>query len=105
MSRATFGPLERRTGRQPILTIPRLTLVDICFDRSTDVPVVDTAETVHISSLALLKMLKHGAFGFGRSHSTRSSMRVSDMNNFSKSFSCAPLFDLALQVALVYPWK
>jgi hypothetical protein len=27
-----------------------------------DGPVVDTAETVHISSLALLKMLKHGAF-------------------------------------------
>ena len=26
-----------------------------------DGPVVDTAETVHISSLALLKMLKHGA--------------------------------------------
>lgn len=25
-----------------------------------DGPVVDTAETVHISSLALLKMLKHG---------------------------------------------
>lgn len=25
-----------------------------------DAPVVDTAETVHISSLALLKMLKHG---------------------------------------------
>lgn len=25
-----------------------------------DDPVVDTAETVHISSLALLKMLKHG---------------------------------------------
>lgn len=27
-----------------------------------DDPVVDTAETVHISSLALLKMLKHGVF-------------------------------------------
>ena len=27
-----------------------------------DGPVVDTAETVHISSLALLKMLKHGSF-------------------------------------------
>lgn len=26
----------------------------------TDVPTVDTAEIVHISSLALLKMLKHG---------------------------------------------
>lgn len=26
-----------------------------------DAPVADTAETVHISSLALLKMLKHGA--------------------------------------------
>ena len=26
----------------------------------TDLQVVDTAETVHISSLALLKMLKHG---------------------------------------------
>lgn len=28
-----------------------------------DGPLVDTAEKVHISSLALLKMLKHGAFG------------------------------------------
>ena len=27
-----------------------------------DTPVVDTAETVYISSLALLKMLKHGAW-------------------------------------------
>jgi hypothetical protein len=27
-----------------------------------DIPVVDTAETVYISSLALLKMLKHGTF-------------------------------------------
>ena len=27
-----------------------------------DAPVADTAETVHISSLALLKMLKHGTF-------------------------------------------
>jgi 26S proteasome regulatory subunit N11 len=26
-----------------------------------DAPKLDTAETVHISSLALLKMLKHGA--------------------------------------------
>ncbi len=26
-----------------------------------DTPMVDTAEKVHISSLALLKMLKHGA--------------------------------------------
>ena len=26
-----------------------------------DVPVVDTSETIYISSLALLKMLKHGA--------------------------------------------
>ncbi len=25
-----------------------------------DIPIVDTAETVYISSLALLKMLKHG---------------------------------------------
>lgn len=41
-----------------------------------DTPMVDTAETVHVSSLALLKMLKHGAsllsklpvscFGFSR---------------------------------------
>jgi hypothetical protein len=30
-----------------------------------DVPVVDTAETVYISSLALLKMLKHGACARG----------------------------------------
>lgn len=29
-----------------------------------DGPLVDTAEKVHISSLALLKMLKHGARGF-----------------------------------------
>jgi 26S proteasome regulatory subunit N11 len=29
-----------------------------------DDPVVDTAETVHLSSLALLKMLKHGIFTF-----------------------------------------
>eukprot|EP01125_Pyxidicula_operculata_P021197 TRINITY_DN8078_c0_g1_i1.p1 TRINITY_DN8078_c0_g1~~TRINITY_DN8078_c0_g1_i1.p1 ORF type:complete len:325 (+),score=94.45 TRINITY_DN8078_c0_g1_i1:84-977(+) len=29
----------------------------------TDIQVVDTAETVHISSLALLKMLKHGRAG------------------------------------------
>jgi 26S proteasome regulatory subunit N11 len=28
--------------------------------RTPDVPAVDTAEKVHISSLALLKMLKHG---------------------------------------------
>lgn len=28
-----------------------------------DVPVVDTSETIHISSLALLKMLKHGRAG------------------------------------------
>ncbi len=27
-----------------------------------DTPVVDTAEMVHISSLALLKMLKHGLY-------------------------------------------
>jgi hypothetical protein len=27
-----------------------------------DTPMVDTAETVHVSSLALLKMLKHGMF-------------------------------------------
>jgi hypothetical protein len=27
-----------------------------------DGPAVDTAETVHISSLALLKMLKHGTY-------------------------------------------
>lgn len=25
-----------------------------------DAPVLDTAETIHISSMALLKMLKHG---------------------------------------------
>ena len=31
-----------------------------------DAPVVDTAEKVQISSLALLKMLKHGARGFFR---------------------------------------
>ncbi|CDF38425.1 probable 26S proteasome, non-ATPase regulatory subunit [Chondrus crispus] len=30
---------------------------------SADVPIMDTAETVHISSLALLKMLKHGRAG------------------------------------------
>merc|ERR1711981_296064 len=29
----------------------------------TDAPVVDTAEKVHVSSLALLKMLKHGRAG------------------------------------------
>ena len=29
----------------------------------TDAPVVDTAEQVYISSLALLKMLKHGRAG------------------------------------------
>jgi len=29
-----------------------------------DTPQVDTAEQVQISSLALLKMLKHGAFSF-----------------------------------------
>jgi 26S proteasome regulatory subunit N11 len=29
----------------------------------TDVPIMDTAETVHISGLALLKMLKHGRAG------------------------------------------
>lgn len=28
----------------------------------TDTPQVDTAEQIYISSLALLKMLKHGAF-------------------------------------------
>jgi 26S proteasome regulatory subunit N11 len=28
-----------------------------------DAPMVDTAETIHISSLALLKMLKHGRAG------------------------------------------
>lgn len=27
-----------------------------------DVPVPDTAETIYISALALLKMLKHGAY-------------------------------------------
>merc|ERR1711916_43889 len=31
--------------------------------QATDGPVVDTSETVHISSLALLKMLKHGRAG------------------------------------------
>jgi 26S proteasome regulatory subunit N11 len=30
---------------------------------ASDAPVVDTAEKVHISSLALLKMLKHGRAG------------------------------------------
>ncbi len=37
-------------------------------DEAGDVPVPDTAETIYISSLALLKMLKHGACaaGFGR---------------------------------------
>lgn len=30
---------------------------------SADVPLMDTAETVYISSLALLKMLKHGRAG------------------------------------------
>merc|ERR1711966_559586 len=30
---------------------------------SVDTPVMDTAETIHISSLALLKMLKHGRAG------------------------------------------
>ena len=29
-----------------------------------DAPVMDTAEKVHISSLSLLKMLKHGMFYF-----------------------------------------
>jgi hypothetical protein len=29
---------------------------------AADVPVVDTAETLSISSLALLKMLKHGTY-------------------------------------------
>ncbi len=29
----------------------------------TDAPIVDTAEQVYISSLALLKMLKHGRAG------------------------------------------
>lgn len=27
---------------------------------AADIPVVDTSEMIHISSLALLKMLKHG---------------------------------------------
>jgi len=31
--------------------------------QSIDAPVVDTSETIHISSLALLKMLKHGRAG------------------------------------------
>jgi hypothetical protein len=31
---------------------------------AADAPMVDTAETVHISSLALLKMLKHGTLLF-----------------------------------------
>ena len=48
----------------------------------TDAPVVDTAEQVYISSLALLKMLKHGRAGvpmevmglmLGKSHPQRSS--------------------------------
>ena len=30
---------------------------------AADAPVMDTAETIQISSLALLKMLKHGASG------------------------------------------
>jgi hypothetical protein len=30
-----------------------------------DTPIADTAETVHISSLALLKMLKHGNYYCG----------------------------------------
>ena len=35
----------------------------------TDAPVVDTAEQVYISSLALLKMLKHGRAGKPQIHS------------------------------------
>jgi 26S proteasome regulatory subunit N11 len=31
-------------------------------EAGADVPVADTAETIYISSLALLKMLKHGSF-------------------------------------------
>lgn len=31
-------------------------------EAAADVPVPDTAETIYISSLALLKMLKHGAY-------------------------------------------
>ena len=34
----------------------------------TDAPVVDTAEQVYISSLALLKMLKHGRAGKSQIH-------------------------------------
>lgn len=33
------------------------------FNPGADIPVVDTSETIHISSLALLKMLKHGRAG------------------------------------------
>lgn len=35
-----------------------------------DAPVVDTAEKVHISSLSLLKMLKHGNVSFVNSNSS-----------------------------------
>ena len=34
-----------------------------------DAPLVDTSEQVYISSLALLKMLKHGASGRSAKHS------------------------------------
>jgi 26S proteasome regulatory subunit N11 len=44
----------------------------------TDAPVVDTAEQVYISSLALLKMLKHGRAGEEDLFWTRSDMLLKD---------------------------
>lgn len=38
-----------------------------------DSPMVDTAEKVHISSLALLKMLKHGTCGANTRERTKAS--------------------------------
>lgn len=53
----------------------------------TDAPVVDTAEQVYISSLALLKMLKHGRAGVPMEVMGlmlgRFSVRICEVFNFS----------------------
>jgi 26S proteasome regulatory subunit N11 len=47
----------------------------------TDAPVVDTAEQVYISSLALLKMLKHGRAGEERERDEDARTRFSSQQH------------------------
>ena len=78
----------------------------------TDSPQVDTAEQIYISSLALLKMLKHGELFLAISmfplHSCRQSARLAAAAVRSRACLMAQPCDSAaaiLQAVLACPWR